>query len=389
MSLRLAQVGHVYPQHRTCEVTMLDNGQRFQNVMYCCHYSSSNSGVWMAHGLLRPDSEEIAGALRDPIETDMPLRSTTAVVAMINGRPFVMGFMSHPYSQLAFIHDEQNRDIYRAPAGVIATVQRDGNFELHHTGGAFFKIGKDIETTDADRHEDLTPLCWNENWIYPLNDPVTITLVTGDQGDQAFKGRIRETGDTDLMSSGYLHIRYQRDAHVDIGETTDWHSVDEIRVSSGADIHIRTPGNVIISAGGDVTSQALGNAFVYAGGDLTAAAAGNTTVAGGAEVTVSAAELLYLGAPEIEAHCEIFTVFGELILDAPDPEGGAVGEEQGAIAAEAAAGEVEAAEADIEEAITSIEEAVLEAVETSLEAVGTGEPDNLGEGGDPAPDIPA
>jgi hypothetical protein len=311
----------------------------------------------MHHAMMRPPSEEMAGGLFDKVETAGPdFRTVLAACVMTGGRPMIIGFMAHPMTQMEFIKDEQNRDIYRHPAGNNINTERHGNYEIHHTGGAFIKVGKEVTNAagvlvEADRHEDLTPLCANENWIYPLNDPVVITLVTGDQGENAFKERVRETGDTDIMSSGYLHVRYAKDAHVDIGETTDWHSVLEIRISSGGDIKIRTPANVTISAGENATLQALGDVNIYAGGNINAAAAGDATIEAGGNVTAAAAgdaavaaggsveavsagplyaggagpvfvgasDLLVLDAPTILVNCEEMIVTGEII------EGGAEG----------------------------------------------------------------
>jgi hypothetical protein len=40
---------------------MTDDGQRFQNVTFLHDFTSSNSGVWVSHGIQRPGSEEEAG----------------------------------------------------------------------------------------------------------------------------------------------------------------------------------------------------------------------------------------------------------------------------------------------------------------------------------------
>lgn len=417
MTIKLAQVVCYYPNFGACEVVMIENGARFQNVPVINHFMTSNSGVRMFHAMMRPASEDVAGGLMDLEETRMPLRSVMAACIMTAGQPMIIGFLPHPLNQMQFAYTEQNRDIYRHPTGNMVNVQKDGNIEVQHTGGAFLKIGKDIDGTDADRVQDLTPVTPNGNWELPINDPVTITICTGDQGENAIKIRVRPNGDTDIMSSGYFHARYQADAHIDVGEAASLHAGSDITLTSAGMIHIRTPSDVTVTAGGTATVQAAGSANVYAGTDATVAAAGSASLTAGSDVTVAAVgsvdigaegpitiasgEAILMAAPIVTMSTELLVVTGEIV------DGGEIGGILGALEAEiaaadlaadagalagtaglATASEIAAAEADIEEAAESIADAVLEASETSLEAVGLGEADNQGLSGNPASDVP-
>jgi hypothetical protein len=61
----------------------------------------------------------------------------------------------------AFTADEQNRDIYRHPAGTLATVNKAGYRDLHCTGSMYLRIGQAIE------NEDLAPPCATETGRCP------------------------------------------------------------------------------------------------------------------------------------------------------------------------------------------------------------------------------
>jgi hypothetical protein len=404
MSLRFGQVVHVYPNYFTCEIVMCDTGQRYQNVTILSPFVSNNSGVRYQHGVIRPESEELAGGLMTNDED----RTVLAACVFVGGKPMVVGFIAHPLTQLAWLPEEQNRDTYRHPAGVLVNTERHGNHEIHHTGGCFIKIGKDATNAAgvevlADRHEDLTPICANENWIYPINDPVTITICTGDQGAEAFKMRVRPNGDTDIYSSGNLVIDYLENCTVNIGGDTLVNTLGTTTVNSQGDCKVRSMGDVVVTAAGAGRLHAAGEASLFAGGTATVAAAGDATVAAVGTVnvasegplTVASATTITLGAPEITALTELFIVTGEIIA-LGEFGGGALGAAlatgivASAVPPLAAMVPVELAEAEAQlaQAMIDIELAVAEAVETSLEAVGTGPADNEGLGGDPAPDVP-
>lgn len=419
MSLRFAQVIHYYPNYGTAEVVMLDNGQRFQNVTVLTEFISNNSGSRIHHAMLRPASEEAAGGLM-PNEED---RSVLAAVVMVGGRPMIIGFMAPPMTQLAFLPEEQNRDLYRHPSGTLATVNKHGDLEIQHSGGAFVRIAFDNASGPADRHQDLTPLAANENWLLPENEPPTITISVGNRDGEALKARVRPNGDTDVMSSGQLHIRYAKSVHVDAGENVSVHVGGNATVSAEGDISARAEGNVTVTAGGDAHVLAEGAGSVVSAGPLLLGSSQSVTIEApvvnlaaevvditAAETGVSGALLVTggIGAPGgIEASTVVAAavagveVVSALPMVAPDfatgpvavspsPVGGGGSAPFGGVEGELglAAEQVAAATEDVAEARQSIEEGVQEAVETATEARGLGLPDNEGLSGDPAPDVP-
>lgn len=438
MSIRFAQVVHFYPNYNTCELVMMDNGQRFNNALILNHHISSNSGVFGHHAVLRPPSEEEAGGMMFE-EAD---RTIMAAVMMASGRPMVVGFLPHPKTQMAFIREEQNRDIYRHPAGNVVTTDKAGNMEVQHTGGAFIRIARDSETAAADRHEDLTPRCANENWTLPLNEPVTITICTGNQGEAAFKLRVRPNGDTDIMSAGNLNIRYQGNAHIDVGGNAEVHVEGDMTASVGRNLDARAGNDVTATAGSSAHLLALGNGYMASAGpalvgslekltleapaieivcdtlDVTAGTVGILAGSMGISGTVGiegtfgvTGEAGITGTFGVEGSVGIAGTFGMEglmgvvgIVDAtefvtgggfpgpvgPSGFGGGGAGSFGGVAAEIALAneQIAAQAADMAEAAASIEAAVSEAVETSKQALGWGDPDNEGLSGDPAPDVP-
>lgn len=419
MELRFAQVNRFYPHLRVAEITLCDNGCRLQNVPVLSGMVTSDTGMWTGHAMRRPPSEEEAGGLFSEEETLGPdFRSVMCVVAYSHSRAMIIGFLPHPLTQMAFIDEEQNRDIYRHPSGTNVTANKYGDLTIQQTGGAFIKIAwENGSGQPPDYYEDLTEKTANETWELQENEPATITITTGNRDGEAFKLRVRPSGDVDQMSSGYWHLRHARDLHHDIGEESQVHIILSSTHTAGEDIKIRTPANVTVTAGGDATVQAAGDAHLFAagtalvaaGGDARVSAAGSATVGALGEarvgsagpVTVASMEAIFLAAPVIVALTEEFIVTGSII------EGGSIAGIAGAAAAEAKAAEIVAqasidtaaavdgpppelaeAAADLAEAAEEIELAVEEAVETSSDAVGTAPPDNEGLTGDPAPDMP-
>ncbi|CAH2606342.1 conserved protein of unknown function (plasmid) [Rhodovastum atsumiense] len=337
MNLRFAQVVAVWPQRRCVEIVYCDDGWRENNVPVLNWFVSSDTGAWSMHNLPRPPSELEAGGLHPNDEE----RTTLAMVAKVEGRSVVIGFIPHPLSQIMFTEDQQDRDLlWRHPSGTLQQIAPDGSYEFHHTGGAYVRIGFDSESGPADEHEDLTPYGANENWELPKNDPPTITIVT-----ETFKARIRPGGDTLIESGGNLEIYYTGNGTVKLGGNATVHVAGSADVSAGGPITVQTPDNATVTAGGDVTAQAVGNARiaaggdasvqaagavkVNAGGDLTAQivgdslistggdavvrAAGTTKVGGGGPVAVASSELLVLDAKAVLVNCEAMVVTGDII----------------------------------------------------------------------------
>jgi hypothetical protein len=451
MSLRFAQVVHIYPNLRVAELVMTDNGQRFSNVPYLSGYVSSDSGTWMAHATTRPGSEQAAGGLH----AEAADRSIIAACLFEGGRPVILGFMAHPLTQMAFVHSEANRDVYRHPAGVVATVGKDGSLEIQHTGAAYLRIGTGIE------HEDLTPLSANKNWVLPLNDQPTITL-----SNNLFRLVIEPAGSTEILSDGSSTETYRQDESVTFGGNSTTTVRGSSTYTAGMDIRIRTPANVQVTAGKNAIVQAAEDSFVYAGSDVTVSAgdhvniaagadatvvasgnvavgaggdamigaAGDVTIGAGGDVSVGAAGSATVGAmgsasleamgsvsvsaagtatvscigpmtlaaPEITALCTAFIVTGHLVElhGAGAGFGGYSGAGLSAVSAggvatglsgtarSAANPQVSDANSTLSKAQTAISEAVQKARDSSDRARGTGSADNQGRDGAPASDVP-
>ena len=265
LSIRLAQVVRVYPKYRSCEVVFLDDGLRCTNVHFLSSSVSSNSGGWTQHNMARPPSEDEAGGYHP----DPAARTVIAVVAMVDDRPLILGYMPEAFSQLAFIQAEQNRDIWRHPSGTVVTINRNGSFEASHSGGGFVRFGAQVDSpTDPDRHEDLTPLCWNENWELPENDPPTFTIALGNREGEACKVRVRPSGDTDIMSSGNLTISYAKNVTVNVGGDAEVNTLGATSVNSTGDARVRTLADLYAVAAGDGHFLAIGEGNACSAGRM-------------------------------------------------------------------------------------------------------------------------
>jgi hypothetical protein len=415
VEIRLAQVIRVYPKFRTCEIAYLDDGWRATNVPILNQFASSDTGGWSMHNMPRPPDEESAGG----VHPDPAARTVMAVVAVVDGRPLILGFLPRAMTQMAFRQEDQNRDIWRHPSGTIVTVNRAGSIEVQHTGGAFVKVGHDDGRSPADRHEDLTPLAWNENWVLPENEPPTVTIAVGDREGGAFKLRVRPNGDTDIFSKGNLRAWYEGNAEVKVGGNAEIDVGGDAEVNVAGDLSARAQGSLAATAQGDASLVAMGDGTLASAGaalvgslseltleapqiniaagtlDITAGdvgiTAGNVGVTAGAfGVTAAAIGLTgFIGLTGAVGIAGLLGVTG--VVEAPDyltgpglvgPQGFSIGggASFGGVAAAIAEGgqELGDAAAALAQATADIAEGVAEAVETSGEARGTGPMDNQG-----------
>lgn len=337
MSLRFAQVVAVRPQSRTVELCYSDDGWREADVPVLCDYVSTDTGAWSQHNVARPPTELLAGGVNPTKDK----RTVFALVATVEGRSVVVGFIPEPLSQIMFIEQQQDRDmVWRHPSGTLVTIAPSGSLEVQHTGGAYLRIATDHDSAPPDQHEDLTPFGANENWALPKNDPPWITLCT-----QSFKATVKPGGDTTIESGGNLTVQYVGDALVELGGNLTAKVNGSAYVSAGGAVSVQTPDSVTVTAGGDATVQAVGNASLsaggdatvsadgsasvdaggdaslQAGGDATVAAVGSVTVAAGGSATVGAVGDVMIGAagtitmtaPEITADTAVFTVVGTVV----------------------------------------------------------------------------
>lgn len=264
VQLRFAQIVKVWPQRRTAEVVFCDDGWRVADVPILNMHVTSDTGGWACHDVPRPPTEHVAGGLQ-PSQSD---RTSLAVVAMVAGRPLILGYQPHPLTQMAFVEDQANRDIWRHPAGTYSTIAPDGSVEIYHSGGAFVRIGS------GEDHEDLTPLAANGNWQLPDNDPATITVVT-----KGFKMVVRPGGDTIITSDGSLSIDYAKN----------------IAVHAGGDISVRADGRATVAIAGAADVTVGGDLTAHTDGQATVSTGGNATVNVGGDLTASYAHATLTG----------------------------------------------------------------------------------------------
>ncbi|MBI1207455.1 MAG: hypothetical protein GC191_09240 [Azospirillum sp.] len=165
-----------------------------------------------------------------------------AVCGAIFGRPIVIGFLRANDSQMAF--NQADRTVWRHASGTYATAAPDGSLEIHHPGGAYFRIGS------GDGHEDLAPISADGNWSLPEASGATIVLETKAKDDngnaKGFKLVITPSGDATVTTDGKVTMTAE----------------DDVRIESKKKVDIVSGGNMTLSVSGRLVANVTGHAGI-------------------------------------------------------------------------------------------------------------------------------
>lgn len=153
--LDLGRVVATHGNSHSVDLLMMRDGRRLTGVQVMSGSASTNTGF---NDIPEPDLTDKAR----PFESEMSgTRDLLAVVAFYGHIPMVIGFLFPQVSQLLF--DDAERMVYRHASDVYITIDKDGNTELAHPGGAYFRIGTSSE------HEDLTGKDFDKKWKIARN----------------------------------------------------------------------------------------------------------------------------------------------------------------------------------------------------------------------------
>jgi hypothetical protein len=144
-----------YPQGQSIDVLMSEDGSRLSNVQVMVPTGSSMTGE-----VDLPDPGLPTDNKRWDFNTQ-PERYLRAVIAFTRGAPVCIGFLLPQVTQMTFA--QKNRRIMRHASDVYTTIDDQGNTELCHPSGVYFRIG----TNPA--HEDLTGLDVDKKWKIARN----------------------------------------------------------------------------------------------------------------------------------------------------------------------------------------------------------------------------
>lgn len=153
--LRLAKVVRFIPEAHAANLLFLDDGSRVPMVQVLSGSASTNTGVV---DMAQPDAGP-SGDEWDPL--DSGTRDVIAVVGFVRRVPVVLGFLYPQVTQMLFT--DRNRKVERHASDVYTTIDDDGNVEVFHPSGTYFRIG----TSPA--HEDLTGKDFDGKWKIERN----------------------------------------------------------------------------------------------------------------------------------------------------------------------------------------------------------------------------
>lgn len=221
MNGELAKVVKVNWGDNTVDLVFMRTGRPVRDVRVMSPTASSNTGL---NDLQSPAS---SGDF-DKAGISASGRNIIACVQYFHDQPVVVGFLPPIATQLRFVDEE--RMIYRHASDVYKTIDKDGNIEIRHPGGAYVRFG----TSAA--HEDLTGKDFNKKWKITKNTDKQI----------------------------HLHIEQANGkAVVDIAPD------GAITITTAATVSVNATGNATVTSGGNVEVNAAGTAKVISGGKVT------------------------------------------------------------------------------------------------------------------------
>jgi hypothetical protein len=151
--IQLGIVVAAYPQGCAVDVLLPDSGSRLTNVQVQLLSASASSGTV---DLPSP------GLPLDDTRWNLP--STSQIIAVIQsykGNPVCTGFILPQVNQMTF--DRTNFRVFRHASDVYSTINEDGDTELYHPSGTYFRIGA------SPAHEDLTGQDYDALWAIENN----------------------------------------------------------------------------------------------------------------------------------------------------------------------------------------------------------------------------
>jgi hypothetical protein len=249
--IQLGIVVAAYPQGNAVDVLLPDSGSRLTNVQVQVSSGSDSSGT-----VDLPDP----GIPLDDNRWNLPgnpERNIIAVIQSYKGNPVCTGFILPQVCQMTF--DRPNFRVFRHASDVYSTIDADGNTELFHPSGTFFRIG-----TDAG-HEDLTGLDFDALWAIAKNTDkqvfVNLVIANGGQVKATFKidpsGNVTVTAVGTLTAdvTGDINVTTQGDLNATATGTIKCRAslIDLNGVTIDADGNVITPANLAVGTGASGT----------------------------------------------------------------------------------------------------------------------------------------
>lgn len=191
--LKQGKVVAIHPESNAVDLIMNRTGERLSNIQVLAPNASTRTG---RSGLATPTPA--SGS--DPysiIETNN--LDIWAAVAMMDGYPVVVGFRFPDICQMLFLAG--GRRIDRHESDLYTSIDAEGNFELYHPSGTYFRIGA------SNAHEDLTGLDFDGNWKITQNTTSTpqVHLTVANGGAVKASVNIDQNGNMTTAAATWTH----------------------------------------------------------------------------------------------------------------------------------------------------------------------------------------
>jgi GpV Apex motif len=203
-SLEMGVVVATYPQGNSLDVLMTRTGARLSNVQMMSHDASSNSGT--------ANLPSIGNALDDTRWNFVqdPARTVYAIMGNIGGMPFCLGLLYPQTGQMQFAAPDQK--IVRHSSDFYELTQANGDHEMAHPSGSFFKLGSN------GTHTDLTGHDVDQQWKIANNTGAAghAHLTVAAAGAVVATIDVDSAGNIAINHNGALTVNTQGTAHVTV-----------------------------------------------------------------------------------------------------------------------------------------------------------------------------
>jgi hypothetical protein len=242
-ALELGIVVATYPEGNSLDVLMMRTGARLANVQVLSHDASSNHGTANLPTIGLPIDDTRWNFVGDPT------RVVRAVMCNIGGMPFCLGFVYPQVGQMQFTAPDQK--IVRHSSDFYELTQANGDHEMYHPSGSYFKIGS------TNTHTDLTGQDVDQQWKIAKNTGAAV----------------------------YAHLTVANAGNV--VATIDVDPSGNIAITNNGTTTVTTTGNVSVSTQGNASVSAQGNATVSAQGNTNITASETVNIQGGSGVSIT------------------------------------------------------------------------------------------------------
>jgi hypothetical protein len=242
-ALELGIVVATYPEGNSLDVLMMRTGARLANVQVLSHDASSNHGTANLPTIGLPIDDTRWNFVGDPT------RVVRAVMCNIGGMPFCLGFVYPQVGQMQFTAPDQK--IVRHSSDFYELTQANGDHEMYHPSGSYFKIGS------TNTHTDLTGQDVDQQWKIAKNTGAAV----------------------------YAHLTVANAGNV--VATIDVDPSGNIAITNNGTTTVTTTGNVSVSTQGNASIAAQGNATVSAQGNTNITASETVNIQGGSGVSIT------------------------------------------------------------------------------------------------------